>query len=254
MNKRLLTFWVTIGILAMGTMASLAGMSGVYAEEVPVLETSSQAKPDKKIVINIPSRTLWLYEGEKIVRWYPVGVGRPGFPTPVGKYKVIRKVVNPGWEHPYQAKGKAVRIAPGTTNNPLGTRWIGFHEYKGGEYGMHGTDRPSSVGKYSSHGCVRMKIKDAEDLFDRVEVGVPVEVTYETVLIRPQGSELRVVVYPDALKRGKPSLEQIQAKIRESHPNATIDPAALKAALQAGQEKPVVVGTLPIEPASIAQP
>lgn len=198
-----------------------------------------------KLVINIPSRTLWVYSGDKIVRYFPVGVGRPGFMTPLGQFKVIRKVVDPGWEHPYKAQG-AVRIPPGAMN-PLGTRWIGFHQDKGGEYGMHGTDNPGSVGRFSSHGCVRMKTPDAEKLFEMVDVGTPVDVVYQPVLIRPQDGAVRLVVYRDAFKQGMPSAEAIQAQILEQHPTAQVDLAKVRQALAQPTERPFVVGTLNVE-------
>lgn len=203
-------------------------------------QVSANSRFDNKIVINIPSRTLWVYSGDKIVKWYPVGVGRPGYMTPVGKFKVIRKILHPGWEHPYRAAGQT-RIPPGM-NNPLGTRWIGFLNQGGGEYGMHGTDNPSSVGKFSSHGCVRLKIPDAEELFEMVQVGTPVEVVYETVLIRPKGNTLRVVVYPDKFGKGMPSADEVVARIRNQHPEAVIDMGQLRQALASPTQQFVEVG------------
>jgi hypothetical protein len=196
---------------------------------------------DTRLVINIPSRTLWVYSGEQIIKYFPVGVGRPGFMTPVGQFSVLRKIVDPGWEHPYQAKGSAVRIAPGETN-PLGTRWIGFYQKGGGEYGMHGTDNPGSVGKFSSHGCVRMKIPDAEKLFEMVEVGTPVEVVYQPVLIRRNGNDIRLLVYRDVFRKGMPSVQKVQADILKQYPNAQVDPVLIEAAIRQATEKPFVVG------------
>ncbi len=193
-----------------------------------------------RIVINIPSRTLWLYQGEEIVKWFPVGVGRPGFSTPVGAFRVTRKILDPGWENPYKPGG-ASRIAPGP-NNPLGTRWIGFHPYKGGEYGIHGTDRPSSVGKFSSHGCVRMKVGDAEVLFDLVDIGTPVEVRYDLVLIRKHDDKIRIATYRDVFNRGRPSVAEIRQRILEQFPGARVDDAGILAALQSPREQYMEVG------------
>jgi hypothetical protein len=215
------------------TLVAPAAMAGVGV-------TSS--KDPVRLVINIPSRTLWVYEGERIVRYFPVGVGRPGFMTPTGQFSIIRKIIDPGWEHPYQPKGK-VRIAPGE-NNPLGTRWMGFYQKGGGEYGMHGTDNPASVGKFSSHGCVRMKVKDAEALFEMVDIGTPVDVVYEPVLIRPQGKDMRIVVYQDRFKKGMPSAAEIQARILRQYPGAQVTPEKIQAALRQANERPIVVGTL----------
>jgi lipoprotein-anchoring transpeptidase ErfK/SrfK len=62
-------------------------------------------------------------------------------------------------------------VGPGK-NNPLGTRWMGLG-YKG--YGIHGTNVPSSIGKAASHGCIRMRQHDVEELFALVDVGTTVE-------------------------------------------------------------------------------
>jgi len=198
---------------------------------------------NRRIVINIPSRTLWVYQDNAIIRYFPVGVGRPGFMTPVGHYAIISKVVDPGWENPYLPNGK-VRLAPGE-DNPLGTRWMGFYEKSGGEYGMHGTDNPASVGKFSSHGCVRMKVKDAEALFDLIDLGTPVEVVYQPVLIRTQGSQIRVTVYADRFKRGMPSADQIRTQILKQYPTAKVDFTQLQAAIAIPNERPIPVGSLP---------
>lgn len=215
---------------------------GLGVSAIPAVEARAEQIEASKIVINIPSRTLWVYVGNQIVRYFPVGLGRPGYMTPVGKYRVTKKVIDPGWEHPYLPKGK-VRIAPGA-DNPLGTRWIGFHEDSGGEYGMHGTDRPSSVGHFSSHGCVRMKIKDAEALFEMVDVGTPVEVVYEPVLIRPKGEELRVVIFPDVFRKGMPTADRVVRNILEKYPQAKVEVEKLQAALANPRQQPVVVGQL----------
>lgn len=200
---------------------------------------------NRRVVINIPSRTLWVYQGNKIVRYFPVGVGRPGFMTPVGQYKVISKVIDPGWENPYLGKGK-MRLAPGD-ENPLGTRWIGFYQKAGGEYGMHGTDNPASVGKFSSHGCVRMRIPDAEALFELIDLGTPVEVVYQPVLIRKQDNSIRVLVYPDRFAKGMPSMAKVEADILKQYPGARLDLQKLQSALSQPNEHPVDVGALPEE-------
>ena len=66
-------------------------------------------------------------------------------------------------------------IGPGA-GNPLGTRWIGLNE-KG--YGIHGTDRPGSIGSAASHGCIRLRNEDVEQLFERVRAGDVVELHAE---------------------------------------------------------------------------
>lgn len=153
--------------LASGASPAQAGLSNV--------SFAPQRLSARHIVINTATRRLTLYEGDHAIAQYPVGVGRPGFATPSGHFQVITMIENPGWENPYQPVKTRTKIGPGT-DNPLGTRWMGFLWDGKGEYGIHGTNAPSSVGKYSSHGCVRMYVKDAEALYGQIEMGTPVDV------------------------------------------------------------------------------
>ncbi len=200
-------------------------------------------RTDTHIVINIPSRQLWVYHGDDIYRFFPVGVGRNGFITPIGEFHVLRKVINPGWENPYLASGK-VRIAPGG-NNPLGTRWIGFYRRGTGEYGIHGTDTPSSIGKFTSHGCIRMQVKDAETVFDMVDIGTPVEVWYKSVLVRREKNTIRIVVYGDPFHKGMPTADAVVSDILKQYPGTTLNTDAITTALQTPDEHFVDVGVAP---------
>ena len=125
----------------------------------------------RRIVVSIPDRRLVLIEGGVVVKTYTVAVGTPATPTPAGTFEVVTRVTNPAWYRP----GKVVPPGP---NNPLGPRWIGLSR-KG--YGIHGTDSPRSIGRAKSHGCVRMRNADVEELFELVQVGDVVELQTEHV-------------------------------------------------------------------------
>jgi lipoprotein-anchoring transpeptidase ErfK/SrfK len=129
-----------------------------------------------RIIVSIPDRKLALLDGDRIVKTYDVAVGKPSTPTPEGEFSIINHVPNPTYYH------SGVVIAPGK-NNPLGTRWMGL-SVKG--YGIHGTNVPSSIGKAASHGCIRMRQQDLEELFDLVNVGVTVELRGETPALLAQ--------------------------------------------------------------------
>lgn len=88
-----------------------------------------------------------------IVKQYPVALGKTSTPTPVGEWKVVNKFENWG--------------------SGFGTRWIGL-DVPWGVYGIHGTNRPNSIGLDASHGCVRMYNRHVEQLFRLVELGTPV--------------------------------------------------------------------------------
>jgi L,D-transpeptidase ErfK/SrfK len=138
----------------------------VRAEEARFSETTGH----RRIVVSIPDRKLVLLEGEHVLRTYDVAVGKPSTPTPQGKFAIINRVPNPAWY------GPSGTVAPGR-NNPLGSRWMGLSA-KG--YGIHGTNVPSSIGKAASHGCVRMRKQDLEELFEMVTVGTTVELENES--------------------------------------------------------------------------
>jgi len=122
-------------------------------------------QPRRRIVVSIPDRKLALIEDGRVVKVYPTAVGRATSPTPSGTFTIVQRVANPAWYGP----GKVV--APGR-DNPLGTRWLGLSRKS---YGIHGTNDPRSIGRNASHGCIRMRNRDVEDLFARVAVGDVVE-------------------------------------------------------------------------------
>ncbi len=107
------------------------------------------------LAINTIIRKLYYYNGEKLIKEYPVAVGKTSTPTPPGNYKVKNKIVNPG--------------------GMLGTRWMGL-TIPGGNYGIHGNNNPSSIGQAVSHGCIRMHNYHVEELFPQIPIGTPVHI------------------------------------------------------------------------------
>ena len=123
--------------------------------------TDTTKKTERQIVISIPHRQLAVVEAGQVLKVYAVAVGAEESPSPEGDFSVTRRLENPTYYHP----GKV--IGPGRSN-PLGTRWIGLNK-KG--YGIHGTNLPASIGKAASHGCIRMRQADLEELFAMTNVG-----------------------------------------------------------------------------------
>ena len=126
----------------------------------------ARAQEQRRVVISIPDRKLSLYEGDQVVKSWDVAVGKPSTPSPRGAATIVSRIKNPTW---YGPAGKVV--GPGRSN-PVGTRWIGL-SMKG--YGIHGTNEPNSIGNAASHGCIRMRNRDVEELFAMVDTGTPVE-------------------------------------------------------------------------------
>ncbi len=101
-----------------------------------------------------------------------VAVGKAGLETAAGRYEIVEKIVNPPWHVPDSdwAGDLAGRtIAPDDPRNPLGAGWLGFHAGQG----MHGTDDVDSLGTAASHGCIRMAVRDVEQLYSVVPEGTP---------------------------------------------------------------------------------
>jgi lipoprotein-anchoring transpeptidase ErfK/SrfK len=124
------------------------------------------------IIVNRQAFRLMLFKHLKLVKTYPVAIGRQGLETPAGLYDVQSKQVNPSWHVPNSdwAGKLAGRVIPPGPEDPLKARWIGFN----GGAGIHGTDDDGSIGSAASHGCVRMHIPDVIDLYKQVDVGNPV--------------------------------------------------------------------------------
>ena len=99
---------------------------------------------------------------------FGVAVGQPIYPTPVGKFTIVTMQRNPWWYPPDTAWAAGASPIPPGPGNPLGTRWMGL---SASGVGIHGTPDAASIGYSASHGCIRMRIPDAEWLFERVEVG-----------------------------------------------------------------------------------
>jgi lipoprotein-anchoring transpeptidase ErfK/SrfK len=127
------------------------------------------------VVIRRGSRRLTLFRGSgpgrmRVVASFPVAVGMPSYPTPLGSFNIRTKTRNPWWYPPNQPWAAGASPIPPGPGNPLGTRWMGL----GGGVGIHGTPNSGSIGSAASHGCIRMLIPSAEWLFERVRLGTPV--------------------------------------------------------------------------------
>ena len=144
--------------------------------------------PHKGIVINLAEMRLYYYPPKKKgklqqVITHPIGVGREGWTTPLGKTRIIQKKKDPTWTPPasilkeHLEKGDPLpSVVPAGPDNPLGAyaMRLGMPGYL-----LHGTNRPFGVGMRVSHGCIRLFPEDIEHLFGIVLVNTPVEILYQ---------------------------------------------------------------------------
>lgn len=157
-----LALFVVIGLV-------IGMISFDYADEkdLAINEKQTTQAPQGKvsIVINVTKRTLDLYSDGQLHKKYRVAVGKGKTPTPIGEWVVVWKDYNWG--------------------TGFGTRWMGLN-VPWGTYGIHGTNKPWSIGQFASHGCIRMRNKDVEELFEWVPVGTPVRIEGRKVKVSRQ--------------------------------------------------------------------
>jgi hypothetical protein len=152
-----------------------AMMSGASRVELPVdviqpaLRTESF---DTAIIVSTSANVLKLYGKGELRKKYAVATGTGGYPTPHGQFWITAKRMNPTWYNPYSdwSRNMPAFIPPGP-NNPLGTRALNL---SASGIRIHGTPDSGSIGSNASHGCIRMLMPDAEELFEKVHVGTPV--------------------------------------------------------------------------------
>jgi lipoprotein-anchoring transpeptidase ErfK/SrfK len=128
------------------------------------------------VVIRRGSKRLTLFRGSgpgpmRAVARFPIATGMAAYPTPLGSFRIVTKQRNPWWYPPPAGWAAGAKPIPPGPGNPLGTRWMGLNV---GAVGIHGTPDSASIGYSASHGCIRMRIPNAEWLFERVRVGTPV--------------------------------------------------------------------------------
>ena len=139
--------------------------------------------PPRGIVLNLPEQRLYHYEGGRLLRSYPIGIGRDGHATPIGATTIVRKQENPTWYPTASARNDdptlPAAVPPGP-DNPLGARamYLGWRNYL-----IHGTNKEYGIGRRASRGCIRMYPEDIEWLFPRVAIGTQVTVVNQPVTV-----------------------------------------------------------------------
>jgi L,D-transpeptidase ErfK/SrfK len=154
----------------------------------------------REIVINLAEMRLFLFNfSRELIRSYPVGIGTPENPTPTGIFFVQEKVEDPVWTVPpgLEDEYDVARIAAGK-NNPLGRYWLGLGD---SHYGIHGTNLAWSVGRPSTHGCIRLYPEDISRIFPRLDSNTRVRIVYMPVKFGIKNGELMVEVHPDVYGR-----------------------------------------------------
>lgn len=178
----------------------------ISASAYAAIPMPDYAVPSKgqQVILNIPQLRLFLFQDGKLIKTYPITVGKASTQTPLGEYKIGAKVANPTWSVPRSiqkemaASGKAVQksVPPGP-KNPLGPVFVRLGEPRLG-LGIHGTNVPSSVPGVRSHGCVRLQSPNALDFAATVQSGADATVIYQQVSVNiDEQNDIWIAVYRD---------------------------------------------------------
>ena len=170
-----------LGLVASLGWALAPGASLAEAQAPPADASTAMIAPPppeppvvREILLELGKRQISLLEGSQVIGRWPVAIGDPSTPTPVGRYTIENMVVNPVYQSTSSGKINATR----GPQAPLGDRWIGFKQSGVNQYGIHGTPDAWAWTVTSraavSNGCVRMLTPHVRELFSKVQLGTPV--------------------------------------------------------------------------------
>ncbi len=205
---------------------------------------------DDGILINIPQRMLFHFSDGQLLAAYPVGLGKPTWPTPGGEFEIVSRVKNKTWKVPIsiqeemRREGKAVleEVPPGP-DNPLGAHWLGL-SLRG--FGIHGTIAPSSVYQFRSHGCIRLHPDDIAELFEQTEVGNTGLLIYQPVLLAVTvDGRILLEVHQDIYNKKVDSLQMVRDMAEAHGLSRNIDWPAAEAVIAAQEGLAREVGRKP---------
>ena len=214
--------------------------------DVQVVIPSAWILPDVEsyngIVINISELRLYYFTRQgnlRLVRIFPVGIGREEHDTPPGKYSVIQKIVNPAWHVPRsirEEKPELPDVVPPGPDNPLGTHALRLST---GDILIHGTNKPWGVGRKVSHGCIRLYPEDIIRLFPMVLAGTRVTIVRQPVKVGLRENRIYLEVHNDELDSDSDYLAIAQELLRKKGLLNNIDTEKLSLAVHERLGMPV---------------
>lgn len=209
--------------------------------------------PREGIVVNLAELRLYYFpSGVNQVQVYPLGIGQQGLETPEMTTRIGQKIPNPTWTPTAGIRARSLEkgiklppVVPAGPNNPLG-RYALRLAYGNGEYLIHGTSAPDSVGLRVSSGCMRMNAADIQALFNQVKSGTPVRIINQPVkfAVEPDGKryvEVHRPLTPDETSNAQTMAYTLPAEFHQFAGDNAVDEAQLKRALTRRAGYPVVV-------------
>lgn len=150
---------------------ALPDLTAAIKPDLPSLDPAMMLEDGSvvRLVVKLGQRRVFVYQGDELKGNFPVAVGRAGWETPKGNFKVLNMEKNPAWKNPWT--GDVIKAG---RDNPMGERAIDFWTDGRVFAAFHGTTNESLVGQAVSHGCIRMRNADIRIMYDMVSMGTPV--------------------------------------------------------------------------------
>jgi len=198
---------------------------------------------DKGIIINLAELRLYYFfpiQESRYVKTYPLGIGRQGFNTPTGTYKISYMTKDPVWKTPEVSRKEnpelPLYVAPGP-DNPLGGFWM---QLSIGTYGIHGTNKPYGIGRSVSQGCIRLYPEDIKDLYSYVRRGTVVKIINEPVKVGTHNNR----VYMEVHRSDQSDSEIVELaikKLNRKHLLKNVDTVLMIKAIKSATGLPVLI-------------
>lgn len=208
------------------------------------------------LVVNIPEMRMYVFPtnakpGELVpLRTWAVGIGTEEAPSPIGPFTIRSKDANPTWIVPddiLKTMDHPRKVVPPGPDNPMGAYRLRLSH---GAYAIHGTNDPWSIGRLTTHGCIRLYPEDLEVLYPSVPVGMLGELVYQPVKIGARDERVYVEVHADVYGRIRDLDAYARAEVKKAGVAGRVDLKRLDAAVKAKLGIPVDVtrGQHPDEP------
>jgi L,D-transpeptidase ErfK/SrfK len=200
------------------------------------------------LVINLPELRMYDFTAAGAPAVYAIAIGVVDWPTPTGSFRLGPRRADPVWYVPDSIRAERpelpATVPPGPAN-PLGSHWITIGSTT---YGIHGTNNPWSIGRLSTHGCVRLYEDTMRDVFERVPGGTPLRIVYQTLKLGARGGRLYLEAHPDWYAREPRAYEELQLRLMvlrlQGRVEEGIDPARLARVASEARGVPVEIGRL----------
>ena len=172
------------------------------------------AAPREGLVVNLPEMRLYDYTDGPMPRVYALAIGDLADPTPTGEFRVGARRSDPIWYVPPSIRMERPEIGPTVApgpDNPLGSRWITIGSTY---YGLHGTNLPWSIGRMTTHGCLRLYDDQMQELYARVPADAPLRIVYQSVKLGETREGLVIEVHPDVYAREPARVRALWMRLR----------------------------------------